>query len=40
MTEPYRLADEIVAFWDGVSKGTMDTIRRAQLAGKPYTVKR
>ena len=31
-------ADQIVAFWDGTSKGTADTIRRARAAGKPIMV--
>jgi hypothetical protein len=31
-------ADEIVAFWDGQSPGTRDTIRRAKAAGKPVRV--
>lgn len=28
-------ADEIVAFWDGVSRGTRHTIALAEAAGKP-----
>lgn len=27
-------ADRVVAFWDGKSKGTLDTIGKAQAAGK------
>ena len=28
------VADEVVAFWDGKSRGTLDTMRKAQRAGK------
>ncbi len=31
-------ADEVVAFWDGISKGTAITIRKAKAAGKPVTI--
>lgn len=31
-------ADEIVAFWDGESRGTEDTILKGRAAGKPVTV--
>lgn len=31
-------ADKIVAFWDGVSRGTADTIAKAQKAGKAIEV--
>lgn len=31
-------ADEVVAFWDGSSRGTADTISRARAAGKPLRV--
>ena len=31
-------ADEIVAFWDGVSKGTKITIDMARAAGKPLRI--
>jgi hypothetical protein len=31
-------ATEVVAFWDGVSKGTAHTIALARKAGKPVTV--
>lgn len=31
-------ADWIVAFWDGKSRGTLDTIRKAHEAGKRVTV--
>ncbi len=27
-------ADRVVAFWDGISRGTLDTITRARRAGK------
>lgn len=30
--------DSIVAFWDGESRGTLNTIQRAQSIGKPLTV--
>ena len=31
-------ADLVVAFWDGESRGTADTIEKAQLAGKDLKV--
>lgn len=31
-------ADEVVAFWDGVSTGTLDTVRKAHAAGKPCRI--
>lgn len=31
-------ADSITAFWDGISKGTANTIERAKRARKPVTV--
>lgn len=31
-------SDEIVAFWDGKSRGTLDTITKARKAGKPVTI--
>lgn len=31
-------ADAIVAFWDGRSRGTADTIGKARAAGKPVTI--
>lgn len=31
-------SDMIVAFWDGVSKGTLNTIRTAQKASKPTAI--
>lgn len=33
-----RRAESVVAFWDGKSPGTANTIRRAKGAGKPVTV--
>ncbi len=33
-------ADEVVAFWDGSSPGTKDTINRANWARKPLTIRR
>jgi hypothetical protein len=32
--------DKVVAFWDGESRGTADTIERARKAGKPVTIVR
>ena len=31
-------ADEAIAFWDGTSKGTADTIRRFERLGKKVTI--
>jgi hypothetical protein len=31
-------ADRGVAFWDGQSRGTMDTVRKMRRAGKPIEV--
>lgn len=31
-------ADVIIAFWDGSSRGTLDTLKKAKKAGKPYKV--
>jgi hypothetical protein len=31
-------ADQVLALWDGKSKGTTDTIRRTKKAGKPLKV--
>lgn len=36
--EIVRTADEIVAFWDGTSNGTRNTLERARKAGKPVTI--
>ena len=33
-----QAATEVVAFWDGESRGTAHTIRTAQRNGKPVTV--
>jgi hypothetical protein len=33
-TDIVNRADHVVAFWDGVSKGTKDTITKAKRAGK------
>lgn len=30
--------DVVVAFWDGTSRGTKDTLQRAKVAGKPVYV--
>jgi len=32
--------DRLVAFWDGVSRGTLDSINKAKRAGKPVEVHR
>lgn len=31
-------ADHVVAFWDGASRGTLDTVAQALRAGKPVVV--
>lgn len=31
-------AERVVAFWDGDSRGTLDTIRKATKAGKPVEI--
>jgi hypothetical protein len=31
-------ADWVVAFWDGTSRGTSDSIKKAHAAGKPISV--
>ena len=31
-------ADAIIAFWDGVSRGTKDSLIKARDAGKPFTI--
>ena len=31
-------ADAVVAFWDGVSRGTLDTIKKAHASSKPVCV--
>jgi hypothetical protein len=31
--------DRMIAFWDGRSRGTMDSIRKCQEAGKSFHVK-
>ena len=36
--EIINYSDEIVAFWDGASKGTQYTVKRAQKLGKRVTV--
>lgn len=36
--EIVRNSDMIVAFWDGISKGTQDTINKARKAGKKVLV--
>lgn len=33
-------ADRVIAFWDGRSRGTLDTIRKAGAAGKPIEIRR
>ncbi len=32
-------ADKVVAFWDGKSNGTLDTLKKAVRAGKPAEVR-
>ena len=36
--EIINYADEIIAFWDGASKGTQYTVKKAQKIGKNVTV--
>ena len=36
--EIINYADEVIAFWDGASKGTQYTVKRAQKLGKKVTV--
>jgi len=31
-------ADIIVCFWDGISRGCIDTVLKAKKAGKPYEI--
>lgn len=33
-------AEVVVAFWDGVSSGTTDALKKARLAGKPPLIER
>jgi predicted Rossmann fold nucleotide-binding protein DprA/Smf involved in DNA uptake len=35
-----KLADRVIAFWDGVSKGTLHTINLAKAQGKPVEIVR
>lgn len=37
-SEIVNAADQILAFWDGKSSGTADTIGRAMRSGKPWKV--
>ena len=37
-TEIVEASDKLVAFWDGHSKGTIDTLKKAKRAGIPITV--
>lgn len=37
-TEIIELSDEVVAFWDGTSKGTLDSIKKAKKFNKPTTI--
>jgi hypothetical protein len=37
-TEIVEYCDEVVAFWDGFSSGTRDTLKKAVAAGKPISV--
>lgn len=36
--EIINYADEIIAFWDGASKGTQYTVKKAQKLGKKVTI--
>ncbi len=36
--EVVRKCDAVAAFWDGNSKGTADTVGKAEIAGKPVSV--
>jgi F420-dependent methylenetetrahydromethanopterin dehydrogenase len=31
-------SDQLIGFWDGASRGTIDSVRRALIAGKPVFV--
>jgi hypothetical protein len=37
-TDIVKQADKVVAFWDGVSKGTQDTIKKAKATNKFLSV--
>lgn len=37
-SEIVAMADKVVAFWDGQSRGTLDSINKAKAAGKPVEV--
>lgn len=37
-TNIVEVCDRLVAFWDGQSRGTMDSIMKARKAGKPVEV--
>ncbi len=37
-TDLVDYCDAALVFWDGKSKGTMDTVGKLQDSGKPYTV--
>lgn len=37
-TQIVESCTEVVAFWDGLSRGTSDTIRKARSMGKPVTI--
>ena len=37
-TDIISAADVVVAYWDGISKGTKDSLRKAQAAGKPFFI--
>lgn len=36
--EIVAFSDRVVAFWDGKSRGTLDTIKKARAAGKPVVI--
>jgi len=37
-TEIVKASDSVVAFWDGYSTGTLDTLKKAKRKGIPITV--
>jgi predicted Rossmann fold nucleotide-binding protein DprA/Smf involved in DNA uptake len=39
-TEIVQYADRVVAFWDGKSSGTQDSVRKARKLNKPVTIYR
>lgn len=37
-TEIINLCDRVIAYWDGKSKGTLDSINKARKLGKPVEI--